>query len=67
MHSEHPDLIKDQYWDDIDFELPYTAAAEPYRNTSPHLGSAMDIRLLSLTLNFIFPFFNIQFINPSGL
>ena len=43
MHQEHPELIKDAYWDEVDFELPYTAAAEQYRTTSPFLGSAMDI------------------------
>jgi hypothetical protein len=26
MHAAHPELIRDQYWDEVDFELPYTAA-----------------------------------------
>ncbi len=43
MHQEHPELIKDQYWDEVDFEVPYTVAAEPFRDTAPHLGSAVDI------------------------
>ena len=43
MHEDHPELIKDQYWDDVEFELPYTAAAAEYRVPEPHLGSAMDI------------------------
>ena len=44
MHAEHPDLIKDAYWDEVDFELPYTAAAEHFRPSSPFIGSAMDIK-----------------------
>ncbi len=46
MHQEHPELIKDQYWDEIEFEVPYTAAAEHFRITAPHIGSAMDIRFV---------------------
>ncbi|XP_074648496.1 bestrophin-2-like isoform X2 [Tubulanus polymorphus] len=42
MHQEYPELIKDAYWDDVDFELPYTAAAEQFQ-TEPYLGSAVDI------------------------
>jgi hypothetical protein len=43
MHSEFPELIRDAYWDEIDFQLPYNLASEAYRNT-PHLGSAVDIK-----------------------
>ena len=43
MHSDHPELIKDQYWDEVDFELPYTAAAEQFK-MDPHMGSAVDIK-----------------------
>lgn len=35
MHHEHPDLVKDQYWDELPQELPYTAAAEAFRDTHP--------------------------------
>ncbi len=36
MHHEHPELIKDQYWDDVfPPELPYTLAAEQYREEPP--------------------------------
>ena len=44
MHQEHPELIKDQYWDEVDFEPPYTAASAVYRIPEPHIGSAMGIR-----------------------
>ena len=44
MHSEHPELIKDQYWDEVDFELPYTSAADQHRIYAPHIGSAVDIK-----------------------
>ena len=30
MHNETPDLIKDQYWNTQDFEIPYTEAAKQY-------------------------------------
>ena len=26
MHAEHPELIKDAYWDTAEFALPYTQA-----------------------------------------
>ncbi|XP_066145238.1 bestrophin-4 isoform X1 [Euwallacea fornicatus] len=39
MHHDHPELVKDQYWDEVfPPELPYTAAAaaaESMRNTHP--------------------------------
>jgi hypothetical protein len=44
MHSEHPELIKDAYWDEYDINLPYTVAAESYRPSSPFLGSAIDVK-----------------------
>ncbi len=44
MHQEHPDLIRDQYWDETEFELPYTLASEQSRETAPHMGSAADIQ-----------------------
>lgn len=40
MHDEHPELLKDQYWDDVvPKELPYTVASENYRRDEPK-GSA---------------------------
>lgn len=39
MHHDHPELVRDQYWDEVfPPELPYTAAAaaaESMRNTHP--------------------------------
>lgn len=44
MHQEHPELIKDQYWDEVmPPELPYTIASEHYK-CEPPMGSAADIR-----------------------
>jgi hypothetical protein len=31
MHAETPDLIKDQYWDTTEFQIPYTEAAIQYQ------------------------------------
>ncbi|XP_001603406.2 uncharacterized protein LOC100119673 isoform X1 [Nasonia vitripennis] len=40
MHEEHPELLKDQYWDEvIPKDLPYTVASENYRREEPK-GSA---------------------------
>lgn len=36
MHHEHPELIKDQYWDEVfPSELPYTLASEGNRESAP--------------------------------
>ncbi|XP_011880372.1 PREDICTED: bestrophin-4 isoform X2 [Vollenhovia emeryi] len=41
MHHEHPELIRDQYWDEIfPTELPYTAASQPYREQPPEPSTA---------------------------
>ncbi|KAG8196811.1 hypothetical protein JTE90_027527 [Oedothorax gibbosus] len=42
MHQEHPELIKDQYWDEIMPDLPYTAAAMPFYSEPP-MGSAANL------------------------
>ncbi|XP_033175040.1 uncharacterized protein LOC100747717 isoform X2 [Bombus impatiens] len=40
MHEEHPELLKDQYWDEVvPKDLPYTVASEQYRREEPK-GSA---------------------------
>ncbi|XP_028134857.1 bestrophin-2 isoform X2 [Diabrotica virgifera virgifera] len=45
MHEEHPELLKDQYWDDIiPKELPYTVASEHYRREEPK-GSAENYKI----------------------
>ncbi|RZB40547.1 uncharacterized protein BDFB_006963, partial [Asbolus verrucosus] len=45
MHEEHPELLKDQYWDDVvPKELPYTVASEHYRREEPK-GSAEQYKL----------------------
>ncbi|CAL1262178.1 unnamed protein product [Larinioides sclopetarius] len=42
MHQEHPELIKDQYWDEVMPDLPYTAAAMPFYSEPP-MGSAANL------------------------
>lgn len=45
MHEEHPELLKDQYWDDVvPKDLPYTIASEHYRKYEPK-GSAEDYKV----------------------
>lgn len=41
MHHEHPELIRDQYWDEIfPTELPYTAASQAFREEHPQPSTA---------------------------
>ncbi|XP_012159035.1 bestrophin-1 isoform X4 [Ceratitis capitata] len=41
MHHDHPELIKDQYWDEIfPSELPYTVASERFREEHPEPSTA---------------------------
>ena len=45
MHSEHPELIQDMYWDEVfPQELPYTIAAEHFRREAPQ-GSTANIEV----------------------
>lgn len=45
MHDEHPELLKDQYWEEVvPKELPYTVASEHYRRTEPK-GSAEKYKI----------------------
>lgn len=41
MHHEHPELLKDQYWDEVfPAELPYTIATENQREEHPEPSTA---------------------------
>lgn len=41
MHHEHPELIRDQYWEQVfPSELPYTVAAEKFREEHPESSTA---------------------------
>lgn len=41
MHHEHPELIKDQFWDEVfPVEVPYTADTEKYREEAPEPSTA---------------------------
>ncbi|XP_067012873.1 uncharacterized protein Best2 isoform X2 [Anabrus simplex] len=45
MHEEHPELLKDQYWDEVvPKDLPYTLASEHYRRSEPK-GSAENYKV----------------------
>ena len=55
MHNEHPELIRDQYWDDILLqELPHTVASQCFR-TSPHMGSTAHLEMSAFGDADIFP------------
>lgn len=41
MHHEHPELIKDQYWDEVfPSQLPYTVETEAFREHHPQPSTA---------------------------
>jgi hypothetical protein len=41
MHHDHPELLRDQYWDEVfPAELPYTVASEQYRDEIPEASTA---------------------------
>ncbi|XP_069686596.1 uncharacterized protein [Periplaneta americana] len=45
MHQEHPEMVKDQYWDEvIPAELPYTVASKLYQ-TGPPPGSTDNVEV----------------------
>lgn len=46
MHNEHPELIKDQYWDSFnkDIVVPYNEASEKFQ-TQEFIGSAANINI----------------------
>ncbi|EDW69654.1 bestrophin homolog 22 isoform X1 [Drosophila virilis] len=45
MHEEHPELLRDQYWECVvPKELPYTVASEHYRRDEPK-GSAENYKV----------------------
>lgn len=53
MHHEHPELIKDQYWDEVPAELPYTIATENQREEHPEPSTArvaVPVRQRSMVL-----------------
>ncbi|KAJ8931044.1 hypothetical protein NQ314_016072, partial [Rhamnusium bicolor] len=55
MHHEHPQLVKDQYWDEVfPQELPYTVASEAFRGTHP-LPSTANIAVKPQDQEFIGP------------
>ena len=44
MHAEHPELVKDHYWDEgVPDELPYTIAAEETRSDEPWTESTAGV------------------------
>ncbi|XP_046997814.1 uncharacterized protein LOC124613197 isoform X1 [Schistocerca americana] len=47
MHQEHPEMVKDQYWDEVfPAELPYTAAAKQYQTgPPPHSAENVEVSL----------------------
>lgn len=41
MHHDHPQLVRDQYWEEVFPQgLPYTLASEPFREEHPQPSTA---------------------------
>ena len=53
MHAEHPELIKDTYWDTAFPELPYTAAANAADNDNPFVGATTNVEVPKEEAEFI--------------
>ena len=54
MHAEHPELVKDQFWDEGDpDELPYTIAAEEFRGQE-WLGSTAEVEVPEEQSEFVY-------------
>ena len=46
MHAEHPELVRDQFWEEgVPDELPYTLAAQRTRTGEPWAESTADITM----------------------
>ena len=55
MHLEHPELIKDRYWDEVfPAELPYTVASEQFREEHPQPSTA-NIEVPKSAAEYILP------------
>ncbi|ESO01265.1 hypothetical protein HELRODRAFT_192276 [Helobdella robusta] len=54
MHNDHPELIKDQYWDSFNITLPYTEASQKFQKEE-HVGSAANIDIPQSKAQFIPP------------
>jgi len=55
MHAEHPELVKDQFWDEgIPDELPYTIAAEEFRQADPWQGSTAEVEVTEEQSEFVY-------------
>lgn len=47
MHEEHPELLRDQYWEQVvPAELPYNVAAGQFRRKEPQ-GSTASMKIKS--------------------
>lgn len=53
MHHDHPQLVKDQYWDEVfPDELPHTVESVPFRDSHPLPSTAnIAVRPEAMLLN----------------
>ena len=43
--QDHPDLVRDQFWEEQYPELPYTAASEDTKNVDPCEGATAKVEV----------------------
>ena len=43
MNEQFPELVRDQHWDHVEFELPYTEASKAQKDKHIHIGSAAEM------------------------
>ncbi|CAG7816099.1 unnamed protein product, partial [Allacma fusca] len=54
MHQEHPNLLKDQYWDEVfPIELPYTEATAKYKHNEGFFGSTRNLEVKQSDATFV--------------
>jgi hypothetical protein len=50
MYEDLPEMMKDQYWDNEEFQLPYTGASQQFQKEE-HVGSAVKMELVCFRLH----------------
>ncbi len=43
LYRKHPKMMQDQFWNEIEPEIPYTEAAKDFK-TDPYLGSTFSMK-----------------------
>ncbi len=44
MYRKLPKLSRDQFWDELDVDLPYTAVSATFKTDKPYMGSTVSMK-----------------------